>query len=104
MCTPKCLNFNILFSERTISPTCCYSTRLVDKAGLTHEAFDKMSIHEKGREVAEITCHDFRPRNDKKDELTSMKKFEEKNQTAMRRRTGWSNKGKYEAAMAIDER
>ena len=82
----------------------CYPTRLAGKAGLTHVAFDKVSIHEEGGEGAEVTSHDFRPRNGKKDGLASMKKFEGGNQTAMRRRTGWSDKGRYEAAMAIDER
>lgn len=51
----------------------CYQTRLAGKAGLTHVAFDKVSIHEEGREVAEVTSHDFRPRTGKKDGLASMR-------------------------------
>lgn len=65
---------------------------------------NRVSIH-RLEEVAEVTSHDFRLRNGKKDRLVSMEgELEATNPTTIRRRTGRSEVSKDERAMALDER
>ena len=65
---------------------------------------NKMSIQGKGREVAEVTSHDFRLGNDKNNGLTSMRELGEETRTTIRRRNGCLKEKQGQGATTANER
>ena len=51
--------------------------------------YNKVSIQGEGREVAEVTSHDFRLENGKNNGLATIRELGEETRTTIRRRIDW---------------